>query len=119
MRIASFLILAITGLGMAAPGIYLAALGGSLYYAIVGLLILLSAFLVLRRRLFGITLFWLVFGATILWSLWEVGFDGWALMPRLVYLAVAACALLLLDFAPLRRPFALLLAFVLVVIAGA
>ena len=54
----------------------------------------------LRRRPFGVALFWLVFAVTIPWSLWEVGFDGWALMPRLAYLAVAACALLLLDFAP-------------------
>jgi quinoprotein glucose dehydrogenase len=118
MRILSFLILAITGLALAAPGLYLATLGGSYYYAIAGVLILLSAWLVLRRQPFGVALFWLVFAATIPWSLWEVGFDGWALMPRLVYLAVAACALLLLDFAPLRRPFALLLALSFVAIAG-
>jgi quinoprotein glucose dehydrogenase len=119
MRILSFLILAITGLAMAVPGVYLAALGGSLYYAVAGLLILFSSVLVLRRHLFGIALFWLVFAATLPWSLWEVGLDGWALMPRLVYLAAAAFALLLLDFAPLRRPVALLLALVLVAVAGA
>jgi quinoprotein glucose dehydrogenase len=119
MRILSFLILAITGLAMALPGFYLATLGGSLYYAIAGVLILGSAWLVLQRRRFGVMLFWLVFAGTILWALWEVGLDGWALMPRLVYLAVAACALLLLDFAPLRRPAALLLALIFAAVAGA
>ena len=69
---------------MAVPGFYLATLGGSLYYAVVGVLILASAWLILRRRSFGVTLFWLVFAATFIWSLWEVGLDGWALMPRLI-----------------------------------
>ena len=119
MRILSFLILAITGLAMAAPGLYLASLGGSLYYAAAGILILVSAWLILRRRPFGVALFWLVFAATLVWSLGEVGLDGWALMPRLVYLAVAACALLLLDFAPLRRPAAIVLPLILLALAGA
>src|ERR1700710_2008004 len=117
MRILSFLILAITGLAMAVPGLYLAHLGGSLYYAAAGLAILLSAWLILRRQSSGVALFWLVLAATLAWALWEVGPDVWALMPRLVYLGVAACALLLLDFAPLRRPFAMVLSLAL--LAGA
>src|ERR1700733_4234411 len=95
MRILSFLLLCVTGLGMALPGLYLLLLGGSPYYAIAGPLILVSAWLVLRRRSAGIVLFWLVFAATLVWSLWEVGPDGWALMPRLVYLAIAGFWLLL------------------------
>jgi quinoprotein glucose dehydrogenase len=95
MRISSLLLLLITGLAMALPGLYLAALGGSLYYAVAGGLILLSAWLVLRRHQFGITLFWLVFLGTVIWAVWEVGTDGWALMPRLVYLAIIALWLLL------------------------
>jgi glucose dehydrogenase len=82
MRILSFLLLLVVGLGMAVPGVYLAALGGSFYYAVAGILILACAFLVLRRRSSGIYLFWLVLLATLVWSLWEVGLDGWALMPR-------------------------------------
>ena len=95
MRTLSFLLLLITGLGMALPGLYLAVLGGSLYYAVAGGLILLSAWLVLRRRQFGVTLFWLVFLGTVIWAVWEVGADGWALMPRLIYLAILALWLLL------------------------
>jgi quinoprotein glucose dehydrogenase len=82
---------------MALPGIYLVMLGGSPYYVIAGILILFSAVLVLRRRDSGIMLYLLVFFATIAWSLYEVGLDGWALMPRLLYLAVGAIWLLLMP----------------------
>jgi quinoprotein glucose dehydrogenase len=102
MRILSFLLLLITGLALALPGLYLASLGGSLYYAVAGLLILLSGFLVLRRRIWGLCLYWAVLLATIGWSLWEVGLDGWALMPRLVFLSVGALWLLWLT--PFDRP---------------
>ena len=103
MRIISFLLLLFTGLAMLVPGLYLAALGGSLYYAVCGVLILVSAVLILRRRRSGVTLFGLVFLATMVWSVWEVGFDGWALMPRLVYLAVAGLWLLPLAGPAARR----------------
>ena len=82
---------------MAPPGLYLATLGGSLYYAIAGIIVLISAWLVLRESRSGVQLFWLVYLATIIWSVWEVGLDGWALMPRLVYLTVAALWLLMLP----------------------
>src|SRR5438067_612571 len=90
MRIISFLLLLITGLGLAVPGVYLVLLGGSAYYAIAGFAILVSALLVLRRRVWGICLYWTLLALTLAWSLWEVGLDGWALMPRLVFLAAGA-----------------------------
>ena len=117
MRLLTFILLLLTGLAMAVPGLYLASLGGSLYYAIAGTLILVSAFLVLRYHPFGATLFWLVFLGSIGWSLWEVGLDGWALMPRLVFLAVAALWLLMLGDGAKRVALA---GFVLLaVVAGA
>ena len=102
MRILSFLLLLITGLGLALPGIYLLNLGGSPYYAVAGGLILVSAFLVLCRLALGIWLYWAVLLATFAWSVWEVGLDGWALMPRLVFLSVGG--LWLLWLAPTRKP---------------
>ena len=95
MRIISGLILVAAGLAMAGPGLYLASLGGSLYYAIAGTLILISGLLILQRRDSGVALYLLVFLGTIGWSLAEVGLDGWALMPRLVFLAAGAVWLLL------------------------
>jgi quinoprotein glucose dehydrogenase len=92
--------LVITGLGMAIPGVWLLSLGGSPYYLIAGLLVLVAAVLVAMRRRAGLQLYGLVFLGSVLWSLWEVGLDGWALMPRLVYLAVGALWMLL---PPVRR----------------
>ena len=106
MRTLTFLLLLITGLALALPGAYLVTLGGSLYYVIAGVLILVSAFLVRRGSGAGIGLFWLVLLGTLVWSLWEVGLDGWALMPRLVFLSVGALWLLWLPpsrLAPRRR----------------
>ena len=88
MRTLTFLLLLITGLALALPGAYLATLGGSLYYVIAGVLILISAFMVRRGSAAGIGLFWLVLLGTLVWSVGEVGLDGWALMPRLVFLSV-------------------------------
>jgi quinoprotein glucose dehydrogenase len=97
MRVLTAFLLLLTGLGMAIPGAYLATLGGSLYYCVAGLLILASAFLVLLRRDSGVVLYWLVFLGTIAWSVWEVGLDGWALMPRLVFLGIGGLWLLFLP----------------------
>jgi quinoprotein glucose dehydrogenase len=94
-RLLTVLLLGLAGLGMAVPGAYLATLGGSPYYLLTGLLILAAAALILRRSRAGLGLYGLVFLASLAWSLWEVGFDGWALMPRLVFLAVGGLWLLL------------------------
>ncbi len=67
MRILSFFVLLITGLGLALPGVYLAMLGGSFYFIITGLLVLLSAWLVLNRDRAGPQLLWLVFFGTAIW----------------------------------------------------
>jgi quinoprotein glucose dehydrogenase len=108
MRSITFLLLLLTGLGMALPGGWLLLLGGSPYYLVAGVLIVVCAILVLRRSPFAVTLYWLIFLGTLLWSLWEVGLDGWALMPRLVYLFVGGVWLLLARGSIRRAPVALL-----------
>lgn len=102
MRILSFFLLLVTGLGLAVPGFYLVKLGGSPYYMAAGAAVLISALLILARSSWGIFLYWLVLAATFAWSLWEVGLDGWALIPRLVFLSVGG--LWLLWLAPTDRP---------------
>ena len=114
MRTITFILLLLTGLGLALPGAYLASLGGSLYYLIAGVLIVIAAFQ--ARRGGGATLFWLVFICTIAWSVWEAGLDGWALMPRIAALAVAALWLALVQRS--RAQFGLL-AVVLIGLGGA
>ena len=89
---------------MAIPGAYLASLGGSLYYVAAGLLLLVSAWLIWRRRPAGLYLFWLVYLATLAWSVWEAGFDAWALMPRLIFLTVAALWIALVSLTRAMGP---------------
>jgi len=109
MRVITFLLLLATGLGMALPGLWLALLGGSLYYVVAGSLVIVCAWLVWRGSAFAITLYWLMLAGTLAWSLWEVGLDGWALMPRLVYLCVGGLWLLLVQGSITRARLAVLL----------
>jgi quinoprotein glucose dehydrogenase len=88
-------ILCVVGAVLTVGGVMLVADGGSFYYVVTGLAVLVSAVgLVARRRYaswcYGATLAW-----TIIWSLWEVGLDDWGLMPRLLGVAVIGLLFLL------------------------
>jgi quinoprotein glucose dehydrogenase len=72
------------GAVLAVGGCKLALLGGSLYYAIIGLFLIVSGVLTIRSRLEGLYIYILAFVITLVWSLFEAGLDGWALVPRLV-----------------------------------
>lgn len=101
------ILLGLIGVVLAAGGIYLMFLGGSWYYAIAGLLILLAAMRTFRGAAAGLYLYLAVFLGTVFWAIWEVGPSFWPLVPRLVApVFLAACALLLLPLvSPLRgRP---------------
>lgn len=78
------LILGSIGLTMLSGGIWLGSLGGSFYYAVAGLIITASAVLLFLRRSAGAWLYGLVLALTLGWAVYEVGVDGWALMPRIV-----------------------------------
>ncbi|HWV20564.1 MAG TPA: membrane-bound PQQ-dependent dehydrogenase, glucose/quinate/shikimate family, partial [Devosia sp.] len=77
-------VLGVMALVFVGGGAYLATLGGSLYYLVSGLLFLVAAVLLFRGRRLGAWIFGLSLALTVIWSLWEVGFDGWALLPRLM-----------------------------------
>lgn len=109
------ILLVIIGTVLIVGGLYLITLGGSWYYAIAGLLILLAGIRTFRGQASGLFLYLAVFLGTVIWALWEVGLDFWPLVPRLVApIFLAACALLLLPLvSPWRgrpvpaRPFVL------------
>jgi len=76
-------------------GIWLGVLGGSWFYLLLGLLLGIAACLLLARHAIGLMLYALALLATLAWSVWEVGFDWWALAPRGGLLFVFGLLLLL------------------------
>ena len=94
--------LAPIGLVLAAGGAWLAALGGSVYYLLAGLGLLVSGALLVRGKPAGARIYVLVYGLTLVWAVWEVGLRGWALVPRIV--APTVLLILVLLVLPLLRP---------------
>ncbi|MDQ7881792.1 glucose/quinate/shikimate family membrane-bound PQQ-dependent dehydrogenase [Atlantibacter hermannii] len=70
------------GLYLFIGGVWLVTLGGSWYYPIAGLVMLGVAWLLWRGKQAALWLYAALLLATMLWSIWEVGFDFWALTPR-------------------------------------
>lgn len=77
------LIMAIFGLPIMAGGVWLGTLGGSWYYALAGIGLVLSAYFLFRHSITGVWIYLLTFAGTLVWALWESGVDGWAQVPRL------------------------------------
>ncbi|OZI43140.1 glucose/quinate/shikimate family membrane-bound PQQ-dependent dehydrogenase [Bordetella genomosp. 4] len=84
-------------------GVWLATLGGSWYYAVLGIVLLVCAGLLWRNRETGLWLYALVLAATVVWGVWEAGTDFWALAPRYDILFLLGLWLLL---PPATRGFA-------------
>lgn len=71
------------GAFMAIGGARLLMLGGSLYFVLAGIGLLVAAVLMFRRRTSGAWLYALVMLATLGWALWDVGLEFWPLVSRL------------------------------------
>jgi len=93
-------ILLLLGLVLTAGGAQLLWLAGSPYYLVTGILMILAAGLLWRARRLGMWLYLLILGYTVIWSLWEVGLDGWSLASRLGLLVLLA---LFFAFPGVRR----------------
>lgn len=63
-------------------GIKLLTLGGSAFYLLSGLALVATAFLLWRGKRAATWLYGAFLLVTWIWALWEAGFDGWALIPR-------------------------------------
>lgn len=86
---------------MLGGGIYLITLGGSWYYALVGGVMTWAAWRAFVGDIVGIWAYLGVFVFTLIWSIWEVGFSFWPLVPRLVApMFLAAAALFLVPLFP-------------------
>ncbi|WP_240334248.1 membrane-bound PQQ-dependent dehydrogenase, glucose/quinate/shikimate family [Sphingobium estronivorans] len=89
------LLILLIGLVLAIGGAWLLIEGGSAYYLLTGIAMVVAGWLLMRGRVAGAWLYGAVFVVTFLWALWEVGLRPWALVPRLVAPLVLLIALLL------------------------
>jgi quinoprotein glucose dehydrogenase len=94
-RLVLGVLMVIAGLFLACGGAWLVSLGGSFYYFIAGTALLISGVLVAIGRRLGFQLYGGIFLGTAIWALWEVGFDGWLLMPRILGPAILGLVLLI------------------------
>lgn len=89
----------VLGVVLAAGGVWLVSLGGSWYYLLAGIGLVVSGWLLMQQSFGGVVTYGLVWLATLVWALWEVGLQGWPLVPRLV--APTVILLLVLIAIPL------------------
>ncbi|MDB5562765.1 MAG: glucose dehydrogenase [Hyphomicrobiales bacterium] len=75
-------LLGLSGLALLMGGIRLVGEGGSPYYLVAGAAFLATGILVWRRNALALWLYAATLLGTLLWALWEVGFDWWQLAPR-------------------------------------
>lgn len=76
------------GLPFAGLGGYLASLGGSWYFLLAGLGMIVSAVLVAKKRLLGAWLFAAIMVLSVIWALADAGLNFWPQISRLFALAV-------------------------------
>src|SRR5215468_5230206 len=77
-------LVALLGFILAGGGAYLAMLGGSPYYVLVGAMAVAAGYLMIKRSIAGFYTYVGAFAFTCVWTFWEVGLSGWELIPRLV-----------------------------------
>jgi quinoprotein glucose dehydrogenase len=78
-------------------GAYLIVLGGSAYYFLAGLCAGYCSVQLWRSYQVGVFIYAVILAATIFWSLWEVGLEGWLLLPRIGAWLVVGVPLVLLP----------------------
>ena len=99
----AFLLL-ICGLPLLIGGGWLAVVGGSFYYLLAGIGMLVSAFLLAKNQRAGAWVYGLVVLGTVLWAAWESGLDYWRWVPRLDVVMVLAL-FVALTMPRLSQPF--------------
>ena len=122
VRLGISLLLLLVGASLTVGGIWLALLGGSYYYLAAGVVTLVVASLVWQGRILGLWLYLALAALTLAWAVWEVGLNGWLLLPR-VGLPLGLAVLVLLALwpareAPERRRVVQALLCIIAVVAG-
>lgn len=91
----SFLI----GILLAIGGAYLLYSGGSPYYLLAGIVLVINAIFARQRRKHALWLYGLFLIATLLWSVWESGYYWWALASRMGLFLILAIPLIFSQLA--------------------
>ncbi|PYY68991.1 membrane-bound PQQ-dependent dehydrogenase, glucose/quinate/shikimate family, partial [Pseudomonas jessenii] len=81
-------LIALIGLGLAGGGGYLIALGGSGYFLLMGLAMLVSGLMIARRKPLGARLYGVALVLTAIWAVWDAGLEYWPLVSRVLTFAV-------------------------------
>jgi quinoprotein glucose dehydrogenase len=91
----SGLVFILIGAVLAVGGAILAAVGGSWYYIVAGIGVLITGALLLYRSELALWLYGIVLVGTTIWAVLEVGLNGWELEPRLLAPAILGLYLLM------------------------
>lgn len=83
-------ILLLLGIVIFLGGVWLAALGGAWYYTIAGIGFVAAALGFFMGAAWGAGVYLLTYAFTWAWALWEVGWNGWALVPWVVVPTILA-----------------------------
>ena len=80
-------IVALLGLAILWYGAQLALVGGSPFYVVMAIGLVVSGVLLMMRRQLGLGIYALTLVLTFIWTIYEVGFDKWQWIPRGALLA--------------------------------
>ncbi|MDO6406024.1 membrane-bound PQQ-dependent dehydrogenase, glucose/quinate/shikimate family [Pantoea phytobeneficialis] len=76
------IVLAILGIALLYMGGKLLMLGGSAFYALMAVGLLITAILLFKQQRSALVLYAVLMWITLVWIIWEVGFDKWQWIPR-------------------------------------
>jgi quinoprotein glucose dehydrogenase len=76
------IVLALAGLALSLGGTQLVSLGGSAYYLLAGLGLIVTAVLLFLGSPIALLAYAVVVLGTLAWAIYEIGLDWWQLVPR-------------------------------------
>ncbi|WP_263261218.1 glucose/quinate/shikimate family membrane-bound PQQ-dependent dehydrogenase [Pseudomonas sp. RIT-PI-S] len=95
-------IIALLGAVLGGGGVYLVTLGGSWYFLLMGLAMLVAGVMIAKRDPRGAWLYGAAFVLTVIWAVWDAGWEYWPLVSRVLTFAVIALVVAL-AYPVLRR----------------
>ncbi|WP_455863689.1 membrane-bound PQQ-dependent dehydrogenase, glucose/quinate/shikimate family [Pantoea agglomerans] len=76
------IVIAIVGLAMLYMGVQLLMIGGSPFYAIMAIGLLITAVALFKNKKIALTIYAILMWIVLAWMIFEVGFDKWQWIPR-------------------------------------